>query len=101
LQDFQTHEKNLQGQLVVCTEMKIHTIILQQQKKSFLWAPADINHRCAVCSSIGKLHQISEHEQLSVVYIRWTFMGLEEAVNGVDRTRTFSILVQSVSVVMA
>jgi len=39
--------------------------------------------------------------QLSVVYIRWTFMGLEGAVNGVDRTRTFSILVQSVSMAMA
>ena len=58
-----------------------------KKRKEFL------NHRCAVCTSIGKLHQISG--QLSVVHIRWTFMGLEGAVNGVHRTRTFSILVQS------
>jgi len=34
LQDFQTpHEKNLQGQLMVCTEMKIQAVFCKQEKK--------------------------------------------------------------------
>ena len=85
LQDFQTpHEKNLQGQLMVCTEMKIQAVFCKQEKKR-------VSKSQVCCVHHYRKTAPNKSGQLSVVYIRWTFMGLEGAVNGVDRTRTFSI----------